>query len=248
MQPSDKITCQIDGAQVHSVFHHLRDNHPEWTIERYRTTYPEAPLLSSTAEARLAEMKKKAAAAAGVAAATPAGPAANLQPMHEVFGLGSSKAAKNAKGDPIMIDIITGLDDADAAFVPDVDEAYVFNIDLTKKVIAATKLNMPLYLWGFHGTGKTSIVEQVSARTGRPFMRVQHTVNTEESHIVGQWTVKDGSTEFSLGPLPMAMLNGYTYCADEYDFAQPSVLSVYQAVLEGKPLMIKEAPPELRVI
>ena len=65
---------------------------------------------------------------------------------------------------------------------------------------------------------------------------------------MGQYVVKDGSTQFQLGPLPTAMLFGYEYCADEYDFAMPSVLSVYQPVLEGKPLVIKDAPPEFRVI
>jgi len=79
-------------------------------------------------------------------------------------------------------------------------------------------------------------------------IRIQHTVNTEESHINGQWTVKAGQTEFELGPLPMAMMNGWTYCADEYDFGLPSVLANYQAVLEGKSLVIKEAPAHLRVI
>jgi cobaltochelatase CobS len=79
-------------------------------------------------------------------------------------------------------------------------------------------------------------------------MRVQHTVNTEESHIVGQWTVKGGHTVFELGPLPLAMINGWMYSADEYDFMLPSVSSVYQAVLEGKPLMIKEADAANRII
>lgn len=92
------------------------------------------------------------------------------------------------------------------------------------------------------------LFEQVCARTNRPMLRVQHTVNTEESHIVGQWTVKGGQTVFELGPLPLAMLNGWTYLADEYDFGLPNVLSVYQPVLEGKPLVIKEADAANRII
>ena len=90
------------------------------------------------------------------------------------------------------------------------------------------------------------------SRTGRPFIRVQHTVNTEESHILGQMHVNSlnghAVTEFALGPLPLAMLNGWVYCADEYDFALPSVSAVYQPVLEGHSLIIKEAPAEFRVI
>jgi cobaltochelatase CobS len=53
---------------------------------------------------------------------------------------------------------------------------------------------------------------------------------------------------FEPGPLAFAMRYGLIYCADEYDFALPSVTSVYQPVMEGKALVIKEAPPEWRVV
>jgi cobaltochelatase CobS len=79
-------------------------------------------------------------------------------------------------------------------------------------------------------------------------IRVQHTINTEESHIVGQWTVRDGATHFELGPLAVAMKDGHLYMADEYDFAMPSVLSLYQPVMEGKALLIKEADEANRII
>jgi cobaltochelatase CobS len=59
---------------------------------------------------------------------------------------------------------------------------------------------------------------------------------------------RDGSTYFEPGPLALAMKHGWVYCADEYDFAMPAVLAVYQPVLEGEPLYIKEAPPEWRHI
>lgn len=106
-----------------------------------------------------------------------------------------------------------------------------------------------LFLLGdFTVTHNTTLLEQVCARTQRPMLRVQHTANTEESHILGQWTAKGGETRFELGPLPLAMKHGWMYLADEYDFAMPSVLSVYQPVLEGKSLVIKEADAENRII
>ncbi|MER9496479.1 AAA family ATPase, partial [Mesorhizobium sp. M0320] len=98
---------------------------------------------------------------------------------------------------------------------------------------------------------------------------VQHTAHTEESHVLGQYVVRtkmakhdvisgDGTrhevekpmsvTEFQLGPLPLAMIEGAVYCADEYDFAMPQVVALYQPVLEGKALVIKDAPPEYRLI
>lgn len=136
----------------------------------------------------------------------------------------------------------------DPAFVPEVDENYRFNADDLRIVIVGFLSKTPTYLYGNSGVGKTSMIEQFCARTKRPFMRVQHTVGLEESNIVGQWIVKNGETVFELGPLPYAMLHGMVYCADEYDFAEPAVLSIYQSVLEGKPLIIKEADNENRVI
>lgn len=112
----------------------------------------------------------------------------------------------------------------------------------------ALELNINPYVWGHKGAGKSEMFDQIAARTGRPLVRIQHTSNTEESHIVGMWTVKNGETIFELGPLALAMKHGWMYLADEYDFAQPNVLSVYQAVLEGKPLYIKEADAANRVI
>jgi cobaltochelatase CobS len=64
----------------------------------------------------------------------------------------------------------------------------------------------------------------------------------EEADVEGRWVVNaEGKMEFLNGPLTDAMEQGHIYCADEYDFASPMILSVYQAVLEGKPLFIKAA-------
>ena len=71
-------------------------------------------------------------------------------------------------------------------------------------------------------------------------------INNYNCRLLG--VVKNGETVFELGPLPYAMKHGMVYCADEYDFAEPAVLSIYQSVLEGKPLIIKEADLENRVI
>lgn len=260
---SDKIKCEVCGAQVHSIQMHLRDEHKDWSIDRYTSTYPDAPLLSDAAKLALEKKRANAVATPG-AAATPAvamaGTAAatvsalipkghvTKKELHDVFDLGRVKAALSAKGDPIPISVLAAHAPDSQVMVPNVSDNYVYDIDELKNVILALELNIPCLVWGHKGSGKSELLEQVCARTNRPQIRVQHTVNTEESHIVGQWTVKGGATEFELGPLPMAMLNGWVYCADEYDFGMPSVLAVYQAVLEGKSLVIKEAPAHLRVI
>lgn len=238
-----KITCQVDGARVHMIKTHLEQHHPDWTIERYRKEFPHAPLFSEKAKALAA--RKAAEKKAAIAASVPAG--FEKRKFADVFGL-EGVTVRNGRGDDLMIDVLVDPDENAKAMIPDVDENYVFDLELVRMVVMGLAMNIPTYGWGYHGTGKTTLFEQVCARTGRPFCRVQHTINTEESHIVGQYVVKDGETAFQPGPLTVAMIEGYTYCADEYDFAMPSVLSVYQPVLEGKALMIKDAPPEFRIV
>jgi cobaltochelatase CobS len=235
-----KIECKLDGALCHSIQVYLRENHPGWDIARYQREYPGEPILSEAAKSmiRVKQAQKEQAKVVG----------GDRQPMHEIFALGEVKAAMNARGQPIMIPVMSELTPEAEQLVPDVDQNYVFDIENLKSILIAQELKAPLYVWGYHGTGKTTLLEQIAARTKRPFMRVQHTVNTEESHIIGQYVVKEGETKFELGPLAVAMLEGFVYCADEYDRGTAPVLSVYQPVLEGKALYIKEAPPAQRVI
>jgi cobaltochelatase CobS len=229
------------------------------TVEEYSAKYPDAPLLSDMAKRKIAERQASkgipaAAETTTVEMATePASVSALIpkngvikKPFNEIFNLGRVKSALNSRGEPIPISTMAnhGFDE----FVPTPSDNYVYDIDELKDVVLAIEMKIPCYVWGHKGAGKTELFEQIAARTNHPMIRVQHTVNTEESHIVGQWTVKGGETKFELGPLPLAMQNGWMYVADEYDFALPSVLSVYQAVLEGKSLMIKEADAENRLI
>lgn len=260
---TDRIVCKIDGKPTHSVPNHIKEFHPEWTVERYQSEFPGEPLLSAFAEAKLKEIrarKQKDAQplqqnleANSANNRVKVSPTSQRKAFHEIFGLGAVPSAMNEKtGQPIPISVFEGHDSTDDGLIPDIDPNYVFNIELLKMAIIALELNMPMMAWGYHGTGKTTLFEQTCARTRRPFMRVQHTANTEEAEVIGQWVInqKDGAsiTEFQLGPLPTAMINGYAYCADEYDFASPAVIALYQPVLEGKPLYIKNAPPALRMI
>ena len=252
MTDTSRIKCAICGAEVHSIQLHLRNDHPDWTIERYQAEHPGQPLLSPMAEAKVREVAAKKAAEAPMPAPTPIAAALETagiakRAFHEIFGIDKKVAgAMNARGEPIPITVLTSTDHPE--MVPDVDGGYVYELDNLKNVMLALELNMPLYVWGHAGTGKTTLLEQICARTTRPMLRVQHTVNTEESHVVGQWVARGGETHFELGPLALAMKHGWVYLADEYDFALPSVLAVYQPVLEGKSLVIKEADSANRII
>lgn len=236
------ITCQVCHDSVHSIQLHLRKAHPEFTVEQYQELYPMAPILSATAE-RLIEEKRKASGKSTSATVTAAPSETKGEEqygyLHEVFGFGKVPAAMNARGEPIRIRLFNGGKHPE--LVPDKDDAYIFDINHVKTVLMGLELNIPIYMWGHAGVGKTTLLEQVCAYTGRPFMRVQHTANTEEADVEGTWRVVNGDMNFEDGPLPFCMANDVVYCADEYDFASPMVASLYQAVLEGKPLRIKAA-------
>jgi len=248
---SDLIKCEIDGALVHSIAIHLKKSHPDWTVDRYKAEYPGKPLLSKTAEDMIAKKRAEAAAAA-LAESDADEPGSALsaktvvqKALHDVFSLPDTKETRSARGGVINVDVLTPND---PDMVPEIDTNHVHDPEFIKNVLMALTLNIPMFVWGHAGTGKTSGVEQVAACTGRELLRIQHTVNTEESHIVGQWIARNGETFFEHGPLALAMKNGWIYLADEYDFAQPAVLAVYQPVLEGKPLIIKEADAASRIV
>lgn len=246
-----RIKCAICGALIHSVQLHLGNEHADlgMTVEMYKTSYPGHPLISELAQRKVDDMlKAKAAAKAeSVSGDSTIDAAPVKQYFHEVFSLGSGAAAMGSSGRPIAITVLpeNGLH---TDMIPDVDPAYLYNVDILKSLMMAIEMRIPVYLWGHSGVGKTAMFEQIAARTKRRLLRVQHTANMEEEHIVGGWRLRDGQTKFELGPLGLAMKHGWLYMADEYDFGRPEVTSVYQAVLEGKPLIIKEADDANRVV
>lgn len=237
MTNNTKISCRLCNAEVHSVEVHLRKDHPEVTIEQYKDQFPDAPLLSDIAQAKYEEARMKKL----VEMTT------TQRSLHEVFGFSAeTQGAMSASGKPIPITVLSACEDPQ--MVPDVDPNYVYDLQVLKDCLMAIEMNIPLYVFGHAGCGKTTIVENLCARTGRPLLRVQHSGNTEESHVLGQWTAVNGQTKFELGPLALAMKRGWVYLADEYDFAMPSILAVYQPILEGKALVIKEADHANRFI
>lgn len=240
------ITCQICEAQVHTIENHLKKDHPEVTIDEYKERYPMAPLLSPQAEEIIRRKRAERGDAKPKTVAVEVQESASDQQygfLHEVFGFGKVAAAMNARGEPIKIRVFTPTR---PELVPDKDPSYIFDINMVKTVIMGLEMNIPTYLWGHAGVGKTTLIEQVCAYTGREFIRIQHTANTEESDIEGGFRVANGDMRWEDGPLPFAMEHGFVYCADEYDFANPMVTSLYQAVLEGKALRIKAANKVIR--
>lgn len=247
----DKIGCKLCGARVHAISIHLTKVHDEssatpCTLAEYKARFADAPVFSQKALEKLAEKR------AGHAAE----PMSEKEPMSKLFKLESSPSVRKAGGGEIMITTCTqeGYDN----LIPKYKDSYVYNIDILKSILMAFEIAEPVYIFGHAGLGKTSIIKQICAATRRRLVRLQHTVNTQETDITGLWTVAKevhgdtviNVTKFQPGPLALCMINGWTFVADEFDRAPPSVVSVYNAILEGEgePLHIPDAPEEFRYI
>lgn len=121
--------------------------------------------------------------------------------------------------------------------VPDVDPDYLFDRDTTLAILAGFAHNRRVMISGYHGTGKSTHIEQVAARLNWPCVRVNLDSHISRIDLVGKdaIVVKDGMqiTEFRDGILPWAYQNNIALVFDEYDAGRPDVMFVIQRVLES---------------
>ena len=120
--------------------------------------------------------------------------------------------------------------------VPDLDPDYLFDRDTTLAILAGFARNRRVMVTGYHGTGKSTHIEQVAARLNWPCVRVNLDSHVSRVDLVGKDAIvlKDGKqvTEFKDGILPWALQNNVALCFDEYDAGRPDVMFVIQRVLE----------------
>ncbi|MBU2532694.1 MAG: cobaltochelatase subunit CobS, partial [Alphaproteobacteria bacterium] len=120
--------------------------------------------------------------------------------------------------------------------VPDLDEDYLFNREVTLAILAGFKFNRRVMIQGYHGTGKSTHIEQVAARLNWPCIRVNLDSHVSRIDLIGKDAIvlKDGKqvTEFREGILPWALQNNVALVFDEYDAGRPDVMFVIQRVLE----------------
>ncbi len=120
--------------------------------------------------------------------------------------------------------------------VPDVDDAYRFDHDTTLAILAGFAHNRRVMIQGYHGTGKSTHIEQVAARLNWPCIRVNLDSHISRIDLVGKDAIvlRDGKqvTEFREGILPWALQNPTALVFDEYDAGRPDVMFVIQRVLE----------------
>ncbi len=122
------------------------------------------------------------------------------------------------------------------ARTPDLDEAYVFDADTTLAILAGFAHDRRVMVQGYHGTGKSTHIEQVAARLNWPCIRINLDAHISRIDLVGRDAIvlRDGLqvTEFREGLLPWALQHPVALVFDEYDAGRPDVMFVIQRVLE----------------
>jgi cobaltochelatase CobS len=122
--------------------------------------------------------------------------------------------------------------------VPNFDDAYRFDRDTTLAILAGFAYNRRVLIQGYHGTGKSTHIEQVAARLNWPCIRVNLDSHISRIDLVGKDAIvlKDGQqiTEFREGILPWAYQTPTALVFDEYDAGRPDVMFVIQRVLEAE--------------
>ncbi|MEL7686230.1 cobaltochelatase subunit CobS [Citromicrobium bathyomarinum] len=122
--------------------------------------------------------------------------------------------------------------------VPDIDETYVFDPDTTLAILAGFAFNRRVMVQGYHGTGKSTHIEQVAARLNWPCVRINLDAHISRIDLVGRDAIvlRDGLqvTEFREGLLPWALQHPVALVFDEYDAGRPDVMFVIQRVLEAE--------------
>jgi len=123
-------------------------------------------------------------------------------------------------------------------YVPEIDKTYKFDRDTTLAVLSGFSFNKRVLIQGYHGTGKSTHIEQIAARLNWPCIRVNLDSHISRIDLIGKdaIVVKENKqvTEFKEGILPWSIQNPVALVFDEYDAGRPDVMFVIQRVLESE--------------
>ena len=121
-------------------------------------------------------------------------------------------------------------------YVPEQDDTYRFDRDTTLAILAGFAYNRRVMVQGYHGTGKSTHIEQIAARLNWPCIRINLDSHISRIDLIGKDAIvlREGQqvTEFREGLLPWALQNPTALVFDEYDAGRPDVMFVIQRVLE----------------
>ena len=123
-------------------------------------------------------------------------------------------------------------------YVPEIDKSHKFDKETTLAVLSGFAFNKRVLVQGYHGTGKSTHIEQIAARLNWPCIRINLDSHVSRIDLIGKDSIviKDGKqvTEFKEGILPWSIQNPVALVFDEYDAGRPDVMFVIQRVLEAE--------------
>ena len=123
-------------------------------------------------------------------------------------------------------------------YVPEIDKSYKFDKETTLAVLSGFAFNKRVLVQGYHGTGKSTHIEQIAARLNWPCIRINLDSHVSRIDLIGKDSIviKDGKqvTEFKEGILPWSIQNPIALVFDEYDAGRPDVMFVIQRILESE--------------
>ncbi len=122
-------------------------------------------------------------------------------------------------------------------YVPEIDTSYQFDLETTRAILAGFSHNRRVMVQGYHGTGKSTHIEQIAARLNWPCIRINLDSHISRIDLIGKdaITLKDGKqiTEFREGLLPWSLQHPVALVFDEYDAGRPDMMFVIQRILEA---------------
>jgi len=161
-------------------------------------------------------------------------PIAEIRPTSAINEPDTSVNAREAFG--IDLDMMVPAYSVRTEHVPEIDTTYRFDRETTLAIVAGFANNRRVMIQGYHGTGKSTHIEQVAARLNWPCIRVNLDSHISRIDLIGKDAIvlKDGKqiTEFREGILPWALQHPCALVFDEYDAGRPDVMFVIQRVLE----------------
>ena len=161
-------------------------------------------------------------------------PVAEIMPTSSINAPDITVNAREAFG--LDIDMQVPAYSVRTEHVPEVDDTYRFDRETTLAIVAGFANNRRVMIQGYHGTGKSTHIEQVAARLNWPCIRVNLDSHISRIDLIGKDAIvlKDGKqvTEFREGILPWALQHPCALVFDEYDAGRPDVMFVIQRVLE----------------
>ena len=121
-------------------------------------------------------------------------------------------------------------------YVPEIDKNYIFDRDTTLAILSGFAFNKRVLIQGYHGTGKSTHIEQIAARLNWPCVRINLDSHVSRIDLIGKdaITLKNGKqvTEFKEGILPWAIQNSIALVFDEYDAGRPASYSSNTRAIE----------------